>query len=104
MIEAIPRNKKVINESGYTKTIGIVRKYNYVTVRAINFMKNGKKKYLDIKKMHKENGVWVPDEMTMTTKKGKQTLHKTILKFYNIKVNKPLSDDLFTTRRLEKGI
>ena len=35
MIEATPRNKKVIKESGYTKTIGIVRKDNYMTVRAI---------------------------------------------------------------------
>jgi len=85
-------------------SIGIVRKDNYVVVRSIGFMKHGKKKYLDIRKLHKQNGIWVPDEMTMTTKKGKLTLHKTILKFSHIKVNKPLSDDLFTTRRLEKGI
>lgn len=104
VIEGKPRNKKVIKESGYTKTIALVRKDNDMVVRAINFMKNGKKKYLDVKKLHKQNGIWVPDEMTMTTKKGKQTLHKTILKFSHIKVNKPLSDDLFTTRRLEKGI
>jgi outer membrane lipoprotein-sorting protein len=104
VIQAIPRNKKVIKESGYTKTVGIVRKDNFVVVRSINFMKHGKKKYMDIKKMHQQDGVWVPDEMTMTTKKGNHTIHKTILKFDNIKVNKPLSDDLFTTRRLEKGL
>jgi len=104
VIEALPRNQKVIKESGYVKSIGIVRKDNYVVVRSIGFLKNGKKKYLDITKLHKQNGIWVPDEMTMTTKKGKRTIHKTILKFKNIKVNKPLSDDLFTTRRLEKGL
>ncbi len=104
VIEATPRNSKVIKESGYLKSIGIVRKDNYVVVRSIGFMKHGKKKYLDIRKLHKQNDIWVPDEMTMTTKKGKQTLHKTILKFSHIKVNKSLSDDLFTTRRLEKGI
>ena len=104
VIETTPRNSKVIKESGYLKSIGIVRKDNYVVVRSIGFMKHGKKKYLDVRKLHKQNGIWVPDEMTMTTKKGKQTLHKTILKFSHIKVNKPLSDDLFTTRRLEKGI
>jgi len=104
VIEATPRNSKVVKESGYLKSIGIVRKDNYVVVRSIGFMKHGKKKYLDIRKLHKQNGIWVPDEMTMTTKKGKLTLHKTILKFSHIKVNKPLSDDLFTTRRLEKGI
>jgi hypothetical protein len=104
MIEGTPRNKKVIKESGYTKTVAIVRKDNMMVVRAINYMKNGKKKYLDLKKIHKQSGVWVVDDMTMTTKKGKSTLHKTELKFKNIKVNKALKDDLFTTRRLEKGL
>jgi len=104
MIEGTPRNKKVIKESGYIKTVAIVRKDNMMVVRAINYMKNGKKKYLDLKKIHKQSGVWVVDDMTMTTKKGKSTLHKTELKFKNIKVNKALKDDLFTTRRLEKGL
>jgi len=104
MIESTPRNKKTIKESGYSKTIAIVRKDNDMVVRAINYMKNGKKKYLDLKKTHKQSGVWVIDEMTMTTKKGKSMTHKTVLKFKNIKVNKALSDDLFTTRRLEKGL
>lgn len=104
MIESTPRNKKVIKESGYTKSVAIIRQDNYVVVRAINYMKGGKKKYLDLKKIHKQNGIWVVDEMTMTTKKGKHTTHKTLLKFKNIKVNKPLSDDLFTTRRLSKGL
>ena len=104
MIESTPRNKKTIKESGYTKTIAIVRKDNYVLVRAINYMKNGKKKYLDVKNIHKQDGIWVVDNMTMTTKKGKTMTHKTELKFKNIKVNKDLNDDLFTTRRLEKGL
>ncbi len=104
MIESTPRNNKVIKESGYTKSIALVRQDNYVVVRAINFMKNGKKKYLDIKKLHKQGGVWLPDEMTMTTKKGKATIHKTILKFSKIKLNQVINDSMFTTRRLEKGM
>lgn len=104
MIESTPRNKKVIKESGYSKTVTIVRKDNFVVVRAINYMTNGKKKYLDLKKIHKQSEIWVVDEMSMTTKKGKAMLHKTVLKFKNIKVNKALSDDLFTTRRLSKGL
>jgi len=104
MIESTPKNKKVVKESGYTKTVAIVRKDNYIVVRAINYMRNNKKKYLDIKKMHKQNGIWVVDEMTMTSKKGKTTTHKTALEFKNIKVNKPLDDTLFSTRRLSKGL
>jgi outer membrane lipoprotein-sorting protein len=104
MIEGTPRTKKVRKESGYSKTIAIVRKDNYMVVRAINFMRNGKKKYLDMTKLHKEGGVWLPDEMSMTTKKGKSTVHKTVLRFKNIKLNKAVKDSMFTTRRLEKGL
>ncbi len=104
MIEAIPRNKKVIKESGYTKTIALIRQDNHVVVRSIGFMRNGKKKYLDLVKLHKQGGVWLPDMMTMTTKKGKRPVHKTVLKFDNIKLNKNISDSMFSTRRLEKGL
>ncbi|MBU1668799.1 outer membrane lipoprotein-sorting protein [bacterium] len=104
MIESTPRNQKVIDESGYEKSIAIVRKDNHVVVRAINFMTNGKKKYLDVTKIHEQNGIWLVDEMSMTTKKGKSTLHKTILKFSNVKLNATIEDDVFTTRRLEKGL
>lgn len=104
IIESTPRNAKVVKESGYTKSIALVRQDNYVVVRAINYLKGGKMKYLDVVKIHEQGGVWVADEMTMTTKKGKYTEHKTVLKFNNITVNKPLSDDLFTSRRLSQGL
>lgn len=104
MIEAIPRNEKTIKESGYTKTIALVRQDNYMVVRSIGFMKSNKKKYLDVVRLHQEKGVWLADEMTMTTKKGKSTEHKTILKFSHIKLNKTIDDNMFTTRRLEKGL
>jgi len=104
MLESVPNNQDVVEESGYTKTIGLVREDIDMVVRSIGFLKNGKKKYLDVTKMHKQDGIWVIDEMTMTTKLGKSTVHKTILNFDNIKVNPELSDDIFTTRRLEKGL
>jgi outer membrane lipoprotein-sorting protein len=104
MIESTPRNQEVIDESGYEKTIAIIRKDNHMVVRAINFLTNGKKKYLDLKKIRQESGIWLVDEMTMTTKKGKSTLHKTILTFSNVTLNAPIEDGVFTTRRLEKGL
>ena len=104
MIESTPRNQAIIDESGYEKTIAIVRKDNHMVVRAINFLTNGKKKYLDIKQIRLESGIWLVDEMTMTTKKGNQTLHKTILTFSNVTLNGTIDDGVFTTRRLEKGL
>ncbi len=104
MIEATPRNKKVIKESGYLKTIALVRQDNYVIVRSIGFMKGNKKKYMDMVKLHQQNGIWVPDILSMTTKKGKRTIHKTVLQFSHIKLNHEIPKSLFTTRRLEKGL
>ncbi|MDH4944527.1 outer membrane lipoprotein-sorting protein [Sulfurimonas sp. C5] len=104
MVESIPVNDDVVEESGYVKTIGLVREDIDMVVRSIGFLKNGETKYLDVTKMHKQDGVWVIDEMVMTTKQGKTTLHQTILQFSNIEVNKPIDDDVFTTRRLEKGL
>ncbi len=104
MVESVPKSQETIDESGYTKTIGLVREDINMIVRSIGFLKNGKKKYLDVTKMHEQDGIWVIDEMTMTTKKGKNTVHKTVLNFDNIQVNPEVSDDMFTTRRLEKGL
>jgi outer membrane lipoprotein-sorting protein len=42
--------------------------------------------------------------MHVTKKKGKQLAHKTILKLNNIKFNQDLDDELFTVRRMEKGL
>jgi len=104
MIESTPRTSKIKKQSGYSKSINIVRKDNYVVVRTIAFMRGGKKKYLDVTRMHKKSGIWIMDEMSMTTKKGKNTLHKTILKYSNTKLNKSIDNNMFTTRRLQKGL
>ncbi len=105
VIQAVPRSKDVIDESGYTKSVVFVRQDNYVVIRAVNWVKDGSKlKYLDVRKLELIDGIWVATETHMTTKKGKITLHKTILKQSNISFNKPLDKDLFTVRRLEKGM
>ncbi|NOR55198.1 MAG: outer membrane lipoprotein-sorting protein [Sulfurovum sp.] len=103
-IQSTPRSKAIAKKSGYTKSIELVRKDNYVIVRSVGFVRGGKKKYLDVSKLHKQKGIWVVDETSMTTKKGKKKLHKTILRFSKTKLNKPISDKMFSTLRLEKGL
>ena len=104
-VEAIPNDPKEIKETGYTKSVSFVRKDNYVVVRSVNWLKKGKRlKYFDVKKLERIDGIWVPTEMHMTTKKGKTTLHKTILRMSNTRFNQGHEDDLFSTRQLEKGL
>ena len=103
-ISLTPRSKKTIKESGYIKQKVFVQANNYVVIRSVGTMRGGKTKYLDIPKMHKQSGVWIMDEMKMTLKKGKKTLHKTLLRFSKTKLNKSLKDSMFKTRRLTKGL
>ncbi len=104
IIESIPRSKKVIDETGYIKSWLQVRKDNYVVIRAVHWTQHGgKMKYFDIVKLKEISGVWTALEMTMTTKKGKKTLHKTLIKFFNYKYDQMLDENMFTVRRLEKG-
>jgi hypothetical protein len=105
VIESKPKTQITIDETGYTKSYMFVRQDNFVVTRALHFMTDGgKKKYMDVKKLEKIDGIWVATEIEMKTKKGKQTLHATILKFNDVKFNQNLNDNFFTVRQIEKGI
>lgn len=105
VIESIPRTEKVIKETGSLKGLNFVRQDNYVVIRSISWEKKGKKlKFMDMKGLELIDGIWTTTEIHMTTKKGKKTEHKTILKFTNIKYNQNLDKNLFSVRRLEKGL
>jgi len=105
VIEAIPRSKDVIDETGYEKSWLIVRKDNYYVVRAIKWEQSGGYvKYLDVKQLEKIEGIWIGTKIHISKKKGKQTVHQTIMEFNNVKFNQPLDYETFTIRRMEKGL
>ncbi|HEY5656273.1 MAG TPA: outer membrane lipoprotein-sorting protein [Myxococcota bacterium] len=104
-IQGIPRTRDEIDETGYVKSIVFVRKDNYVVVRAVNWLeKSGRLKYMDVKKLEQIEGIWVATEIHMTTKKGKGTLHKTILTVHDVRFRQDLDADFFSVRQLEKGL
>jgi len=105
LVESIPRSKKVIKETGYEKSLIIVRQDNYVVIRAVNWVKDGGYlKYVDVRRLELIDGIWVATETHVTMKRDKQTVHKTILKLNNVKFNQQLDYEMFTTRRMEKGL
>ncbi len=105
LIESIPRSKKVIKETGYKKSLIFVRQDNYVVIRAVNWVKDGGYlKYVDVRRLELIDGIWVATETHVTKKKNKKTAHKTILKFNNVNFNQKLDFELFTVRRMEKGL
>ena len=104
VVEAIPNTKKEIDETGYTRQVIFVRKDNHVAVRSKSWLKKGgRNKYFDVKKLELIDGIWTATEMHMTTKKGKKTLHKTILISDTVKYGQDMNEDTFSVRRLEKG-
>jgi hypothetical protein len=105
LIESIPRTKKVIKETGYKKSLLMVRQDNYFVIRAVNWVKDGGYlKYMDVRRLEEIDGIWVATEMHITKKRGKKFVHKTILKLNNVKFNQNLDDEMFTVRRMEKGL
>ena len=105
-IKAVPKTKAEAEKSGYSKSVVFIRQDNYVMIRGVRWVhKKKRNKYLDVRKLEKIDGIWVSTEMHVTTKSGKKTLHKTIMKQKNIHFNQDeVNENLFTIRRLEKGL
>ena len=105
-IKAVPKSKDEAKKSGYSKYVVFIRQDNYVMVRGVRWVyKKKRNKYLDVRKLEKIDGIWVSTELHVTTKSGKKTLHKTILKQKNVHFNQDeVNEDLFSIRRLEKGL
>ncbi len=105
LIEAVPKSREEIEETGYKKSLLFVRQDNFIVTRAIHWSaEGGRLKYFDVPGLEQIDGVWTITRMSMTTKQGKSTLHRTELNFDNIRYNQALDEAMFTTRRLEKGL
>jgi hypothetical protein len=105
LVEASPISKAVEDRYGYTKSIWFIRQDNFMIVRAIHWVKKGERlKYFDVKQVERIDGIWIGTQVHMKTTQNKRTLHRTILRWHNTKFNQNLDQEVFTIRRLEKGI
>ena len=104
LIEAVPVSSDVEKRYGYSKSVLFVHPELDMVVRAVHWLTNGKLKYLDISRLQEIDGVWTATELDMRTVEGKETVHRTIMSFSNVRYNQGLDDNLFTQRRLEKGL
>ncbi len=105
VIQAIPRAQAVRDETGYSKSVMFIRQDNYMMARTVRWVEGSQDiKYFDVKRMEEIDGIWVVTEMHVTTKRGKQIEHKTIITRQNVRFDQSLDDDLFTVRQLEKGV
>jgi hypothetical protein len=104
VIESVPNNEAERDETGYSKSILFIRKDNDVMIRSKIWVKKGNRnKYFEVEKLERIDGIWVPTVMTMTSKKGDQTLHRTVLRTSDVKFGQKLEFDQFSVRGLETG-
>jgi len=105
LIEVIPKTQKIIDETGYLKSIAYVRQDNYMVTRAKYYLKKaGRIKYMDVKKVEKIDGIDIATITTMTTKEARRMVHKTILIQKDVKMNQDLKENMFSVRTIEKGL
>jgi hypothetical protein len=105
VIVRTPIDEKIVNETGYVQSYIFVRQDNFVVIRALHILKDrSKKKYMEVKKLEKIDGIWTSLEIEMKTVKNKKRLHSTILRFDEVKYNQDLQPDFFKVRTIEKGL
>ena len=105
LIEALPADQTVEDRYGYTKSVLFIRQDIFMGVRAVHWLKQGKRiKYQEMKTIEQIEGIWTATEVYMKTTKNKRTEHKTVLKWRNVKFNQKLDETFFSVRQLEKGI
>jgi len=105
LITSTPRSEDVIDETGYKQGLVFVRQDNYVVIRSVMWEEKGDyRKFLEVKQLDIIDNIWVATKTHVARKKGNVTVHRTELALSNVKFNQDLSLDMFSIRRLEKGL
>lgn len=102
-IESTPKTKEVGENSGYSRRTGCVDKESFITLKGESYDLQGRLIRIftarNMVKVDVKNNKWQP---MFLEAQNVETGHKTILEFENFKANVGVSDELFTTRYLEK--
>ncbi|MFH2066411.1 MAG: outer membrane lipoprotein-sorting protein [Pseudomonadota bacterium] len=105
LIESVPRKQEVIDETGYKKAILAIRQDNYVMIRSKSWTSEGGYiKIMDVQELKPIEGIWVSTKIHVVKRQGDRIRHQTLLTISDVKFNQNPDDDLFTIRRLEKGL
>ena len=105
LVEASPASEAVEERYGYEKSVLFVRPDIDMVVRAVHWLsEGGRLKYLDVKALERIDGIWTATELDMRTVRDGKTLHRTVMRFRDIRYGQGLDEDLFSLRRLEKSL
>jgi outer membrane lipoprotein-sorting protein len=103
VIESIPRDDNVMRDSGYSKKTTWVRKDNFLETKVEYYDVSGRLLKTQNVSGHKlvepDTQRWIAMRREMI---NHQTDHKTIFTFDTVEADVPVSDDVFTTRSIER--
>lgn len=108
IVQGLPKPEfkdKVLEETGYLKSMMWIRKDNLMLVKGKYWVKEGRRiKYFKAEDIKKVNDIWTAHTLTMITTGNGKVEHTSVLKFSNVAYNTPVNDETFTTRRMERGL
>ena len=103
VIESLPKDETVKRDSGYAKKTTWVRKDNFLEVKVEYIDTAGRPLKTQVTADHRlvepENQRWIAMRREM---ENHQTGHRTIFTFDRIETGRPVADDFFTTRSIER--
>lgn len=101
-LERLPKDKDVMKETGYGRAEIWIRPDNWVMMKAVFYDTKLKLlKELTTSDIEEIDGIWTTKTWKMDNIQKK---HQTIFNFSNIRYNTGLDDDIFSQRRLTKGV
>ncbi len=106
LIESKPRNAKVRDETGYSRSMVWISKSKLTPMQVKAQLSAGQRvKYIKFGGLKKVGGVWIAHKIRARTKRGKAVLSTTWLSLSEVKVNgKPHAEGEFKTDRLKAGL
>lgn len=103
VIESTPKRPEVAENTGYSKRVGWIDKESYVSLRGEIYDLGGqllkKLRATNVQKVDAAHARYQP--MTLVGE-NVQSGHKTVIEFKDFKANVGVSDEVFTTRSLER--
>ena len=102
VMEALPVDRKTAKQLGYGRVVSWVDPKIWMLRKAEYYDVKGRLlKTIGFRDIRQVQGRWTAHRLEA---KNHQTKHQTLLLFENVDYEKPLPDDLFTLRRLRRGL
>ncbi len=105
VIESLPKDKSVIDKTGYTKSVNWIRKDNFVQVKGIiNVEKGNRIKYFAARDLREVQGIWTAHTLQMVTTRNNKKEHASLFQITEVHYNGDVDASMFDTQAMQRGL